>query len=148
MRPAPSLAMSKPGVCVYASLICLAVHVVCAAPAKAEPETLTPMPPSLITPDSVDSRIGTLKFKDGAPDAETVQKIYDNLDFTHAFDAFVNTFQGVNAGAIREGFLGIGVKDNELLIFSKLMDANSLFLTANADTVYFLGSIDLSNGPM
>ena len=27
---------------------------------------------------------------------------------------------------------------------SKLMDASSLFLTANADTVYFLGCIDLS----
>jgi hypothetical protein len=51
----------------------------------------------------------------------------------------VNTFQGVNAEAIRKGFLGIGVKDNELLIFSKLMDASSLFLTANADTVLFRG---------
>ena len=28
------------------------------------------------------------------------------------------------------------------------MDAKSLFLTANADTVYFLGFIDLSKGPM
>ncbi len=38
--------------------------------------------------------------------------------------------------------------DNELLIFSKLMDASSLFLTANADTIYFVGFIDLSHGPM
>jgi hypothetical protein len=30
----------------------------------------------------------------------------------------------------------------------QLMDAKSLFLTANADTVYFLGFIDLSKGPM
>ena len=35
-----------------------------------------------------------------------------------------------------------------MLIFSGLMDSNSLFLTANADTVYFLGNIDLSKGPM
>ena len=34
------------------------------------------------------------------------------------------------------------------LIFSGLMDANSLFLTANADTVYFLANVDLSKGPM
>jgi hypothetical protein len=41
------------------------------------------------------------------------------------------------------------VKDNEgVLIFSGLMDAQSLFLTANADTVYFIGNIDLSKGPM
>jgi hypothetical protein len=40
------------------------------------------------------------------------------------------------------------VKDNEVLIFSELMDAKSLFLTANADTIYFLGVLDLSKGPM
>ena len=66
----------------------------------------------------------------------------------HAFEAFVNTMQGVNAAAIRKGFLDIGVKDNEVLVFSELMDAKSLFLTANADTVYFIGIIDLSKGPM
>ncbi|MBW6399378.1 DUF1254 domain-containing protein [Roseomonas sp. HJA6] len=62
--------------------------------------------------------------------------------------AFVNTFLGVNARAIRHGFRDIGVKDNKILIFSELMDAKSLFLTANADTVYCVGMIDLSNGPM
>jgi hypothetical protein len=111
-------------------------------------QTSAEVPSSLVTPDKVETRLGTLEFQNGAPSAETVTKIYDNLDFTHAFDALVNTYQGVNMAAIRKGFLSIGVKDNELLIFSKLMDASSLFLTANADTVYFLGCIDLSNGPM
>ena len=40
------------------------------------------------------------------------------------------------------------MKDNEILVFSELMDAKSLFLTANADTVYFVGFIDLTKGPM
>ena len=44
--------------------------------------------------------------------------------------------------------LDIGVKDNEIVVFSELMDAKSLFLTANADTVYFFGFIDLTKGPM
>jgi len=103
---------------------------------------------SISTPDKVESRFGTLVFKDGMPSTETAGKVYDNLDFTHAFEAFVNTFQGVNAGAIHKGFLDAGFKDNEIVIFSKLMDAKSLFLTANADTVYFVGMIDLSKGPM
>lgn len=72
------------------------------------------------------------------PSKDTVAKVYDNLDFTHAFEAFVNTMHGVSVAAVRKGFLDIGVKDNEVLVFSKLMDAKSLFLTANADTVYFL----------
>ena len=56
--------------------------------------------------------------------------------------------QGVNAAALRKGFLDLGVKDNEILVFSRLMDAKSLFLTANADTVYFVGILDLTKGPM
>ncbi len=108
----------------------------------------TQAPRSIVTPDRVESSLGTLAFTDGVPDAATAEKLYENLDRARAFDAFVNTFQGVNARAIHRGFLDIGVKDNEILIFSELMDAKSLFLTANADTVYFVGMIDLSNGPM
>lgn len=29
--------------------------------------------------------------------------------------------------------------DNELIIFSELMGSESIFVTANADTVYFVG---------
>ena len=44
--------------------------------------------------------------------------------------------------AIVKGFESIGAKPGDVVIFSDLMDANSLFLTANADTVYYLsGSI-------
>ena len=35
-----------------------------------------------------------------------------------------------------------------MLIFSELMDSSSRFLTANADTVYYISFIDLSDGPM
>src|SRR5262245_62124943 len=105
-------------------------------------------PQSIITPDKVDSQIGTLNFKDGAPSTETVDKVYDNLDFTHAYETFVNTMQGVSIESIREGLRTIGVKDNEVIVFSELMDAKSLFLTANADTVYAVGVLDLTKGPM
>lgn len=113
----------------------------------AEAQTAAAISPSISTAAQVDSRIGTLEFRDGAPSQATLDKVYDNLDYTHAFEAFVNTMQGVNAAAIRKGFLDIGVKDNEILVFSRLMDAKSLFLTANADTVYFIGILDLTKGP-
>ena len=104
-------------------------------------------PPSLTTPATVSTRLGTLDFKDGMPSPETAAKVYEHIDATHAYEAFVNTLQGANFEAIRRGFLAAGVKDNEILVFSKLMDAKSLFLTANADTVYFVGTLDLSKGP-
>lgn len=107
-----------------------------------------PISSAISTPGHADSAIGELVFKDGAPSAATLDSVYENLDFTHAFNAFVNTFQGANMAAIRQGLLSIGVKDNEILVFSKLMNAKSLFLTANADTVYFVGFLDLRKGPM
>jgi hypothetical protein len=127
----------------------IAVAVILAAlPITLLAQTESKTPPGITTPDRVQTQIGTLEFKDGAPTAATVDKVYDNLDRTHAFEAFVNTFQGVNMAAIREANDTIGVKDNEIIVFSELMDAKSLFLTANADTVYFIGFIDLSKGPM
>jgi hypothetical protein len=117
--------------------------------AHAQPASLTEEQMRAIsTPDKVDTRIGELDFRDGAPSAETVAKIYDHVDFSHAFDAFMNTLQGASINAAHKGFLSVGVKDNEILVFSKLMDAKSLFLTANADTIYFVGFIDLTKGPM
>ena len=38
--------------------------------------------------------------------------------------------------------------DGDVLICSELMDSRSLFLTANADTVYFCAFFDLSGGPL
>jgi hypothetical protein len=111
-------------------------------------QATTEIPSILITPDKVESRIGTLEFKDGVPSAETAEKVYDNLDFTYAYRAFMDNMRGVSIHALRKGMQSIGVKDNEVLVFSELMDAKSLFLTANADTIYVMGSLDLTNGPM
>jgi hypothetical protein len=61
---------------------------------------------------------------------------------------FADTLQGVSIYAVRKGLRDVGVKDNEVLIFSELMDAKSLFLTANCDTVYLIGGFDLSKGPL
>jgi len=52
------------------------------------------------------------------PSKGTLEKVYDHVDFTYAYDAFVNTMQGVSLVAARRGFLDAGVKDHEILIFS------------------------------
>ena len=35
-----------------------------------------------------------------------------------------------------------------MVVFSELMDAKSLFLTANDDTIHIIGGLDLTKGPM
>jgi hypothetical protein len=103
---------------------------------------------SLSTPDRVDSRLGPFDYVDGFPSRETSERVYDHLDFVHALNVFLNGFAGASTYALRQGFVEAGAKDNQILMFSELMDSMSLFLTANADTVYFIGIIDLSSGPM
>ncbi|MGO6845863.1 DUF1254 domain-containing protein [Rhizobium ruizarguesonis] len=111
-------------------------------------ETAGKIPPILVTPDKVESRIGTLEFKDGAPSQKTVDKVYDTLDFTRALDAFLNSYGGASAYAIRKGLLSIGAEDNTVTLYPELMDSKSLFLTANADTVYYFSIVDLTKGPI
>jgi hypothetical protein len=111
-------------------------------------QTAPAIPPSLVTPDRVESRLGVLEFKDGVPNKTTADKVFDNLDFTFAYRVFMDNLRGVSIHALRKGMQSIGVKDNEVLVFSELMDAKSLFLTANADTIYVMGSLDLTKGPV
>ncbi len=112
--------------------------------AEVSPETLK----SLSAPDKIETSIGTLEFKDGVPSDATAAKVYDTLAFTRALNAYNNSFRGASAYAIAEGLNSAGAADNTVVIFSELMDANSLFLTANADTVYYMAVIDLTKGPI
>lgn len=111
-------------------------------------EAVAQIPQSITTPDKVETPIGTLEFKDGVPNAESAEKLFEAIDFTYAYRAFMDNMRGVSIYAIRKGLKDVGVKDGEVLLFSELMDANSLFLTANCDTIYAMGSLDLTKGPM
>jgi len=110
--------------------------------------TKTPVPAAITTPSKVEAGIGNLEFTDGYPKGETAEKLRDHLDYLHGVETFMNTIQGVSVYAIRKGFQDAGIADGDVLIFSGLMDSRSLFLTANADTVYFWSFHDLSQGPL
>lgn len=108
----------------------------------------TPVPSEVTTPSRVEASIGALEFTDGYPTSETAAKLRDHLDYLHGVDTFMNTIQGVSVFAIRKGFQDAGIADGDVAIFSGLMDSRSLFLTANADTVYFWSFHDLTQGPL
>ncbi len=103
---------------------------------------------SIGLPAEIETRLGTLESVDGAPTSETAEKLYDHLDFVHGLNVYLDGFAGASTYAIRKGFHDIGVEDNQILIFSELMGSESVFLTANADTVYYLGCVDLTGGPI
>ncbi|MHC4882833.1 MAG: DUF1254 domain-containing protein [Planctomycetota bacterium] len=104
---------------------------------------------SIMTPDTVETSIGTLKFLDGAPYPETAEKVYDYLDTMRACDAFMKGMPGASVLGLIEGAHAIGaVEAHEVMIFDKLMDTESLFLTGNSSTVYCIPDLDLKrDGP-
>jgi hypothetical protein len=116
-----------------------------AAPAKYSPN----VPAKITTPDTVETRIGTLRFRDGTPDSATVQLAYDQLDFGRGVDAFLTGMSATSVHALCRGFEEAGIKLNQGIGISEdLLDARSLFLTANTTTVYVVLCVDLKGGPM
>jgi hypothetical protein len=118
-----------------------------ASPAFAQ-QYKTDVPPAIATPNSVETRLGTLKFTDGFPDDATVQKVYDNLDFQRGVQAFLTAMPGASLSAMRKGIRSFGPDNQTILIFEDLLDSRSLFLTPNSENIYTLAWINLKNGPV
>ena len=114
----------------------------------AAPRMATPIPPQITTPDTVETRIGRLKFFDGFPDSLTVIGAYDNLDFIRGVQVFLNAMPGASLYAMREGLRSVGLNNSTVGITETLMDSRTLFLTPNTETVYLTGWLDLKNGPL
>ena len=101
-----------------------AAALACAVPALPQLATAqTAIPPSVSTPNKVDSRIGPLEFRDGVPTKATADKLFETVDFSYAYRAFMDNMRGVSIYSLAKGMRDIGVKDNEVLVFSNLMDA-------------------------
>jgi len=110
----------------------------------------TEIPEGILTPDQVETSLGTLKFFDGAPLPETAELVYDNLDRMRGVDVFLKCMP---AASVRQLMLGpeeLGADDYyKVPIFDKLMDSKSLFLTGNTSTLYVLPSLNMKvTGPM
>ena len=108
----------------------------------------TPMPPGIASPDKVETRLGTLNFTDGFPDKSTLEKLYDNLDFQRAVQAYLLAIPAVSQAANRNAIRTLGPVNTIVPIFEQLLDSRSIFLTANDNTVYSWTWLDLSKGPM
>ncbi|MEM9059298.1 MAG: DUF1254 domain-containing protein [Pseudomonadota bacterium] len=104
---------------------------------------------AISTPDKVETSIGTLEFIDGAPLPETSEKVYDYLDTMRGVDSFLKGIPAASVFMLIEGAHSIGaVEAHQVMIFDKLMNSKSLFLTGNSTTMYVVPDLDLErDGP-
>ena len=118
--------------------------------AQVPPGYNTPIPPEILTPDSVETdQLGTLTFFDGMPTAATVTAVYDNLDRMRGTEVFLDMVPLASIEAMRRAMQAVGIDQaNKILLYEQLMDSKSLFLTGNTDTIYAIGLLDLErDGP-
>ena len=146
MKPKKSL----PNLFMFAALALFAAGLLApTAFAEPTPGYNTKIPESIMTPDKVETRIGTLKFFDGIPTKKTAELLYDHLDFIRGVETFLNGMPATSLEAMRLGLAALGARNsNQVVIFDQLMDSNPLFLTGNTSTVYCVPFLDLKkDGP-
>jgi hypothetical protein len=68
----------------------------------------TPFAPGVAVPDKLESSIGTLNLNYGYPTAETVEKIYDNLDRFRALQAYLLAIPIVHQASMRDSIHHLG----------------------------------------
>lgn len=104
---------------------------------------------SISIPDKVETTIGTLDFFDGVPSDPTIDKLYDNLDRSRALGVYLDNVAGVSIQSVLDGLAKAGADaPNKIALFEKLMDSQSLVLTANTSTLYAYAGTDLAkDGP-
>jgi hypothetical protein len=108
--------------------------------------TAPPSPPAVI--DS--AFVGELRTSNEYPTAATIEKVYDQLDFQRACQAFLRNITASSMYAVREGLrrdLGADTPQHYVL-WDGPFNARSVLLTPNSETVYGLGFLALdADGP-
>jgi len=115
-------------------------------PADPQLKYSTSIPPGVLSPDKVETRFGSLNFFDGYPDRASVDKLYDNLDFQRAVQAYLLAIPAVSQAANRNAITSLGPVNTVVPVFH--MDSRSIFLTANDNTLYSWTWLDLTKGPL
>ncbi|MDU3043689.1 DUF1254 domain-containing protein, partial [Bradyrhizobium sp.] len=118
------------------------------APAVPNLKYSTSMPSGVAIPDSVDTRLGRLNFFGGFPDQASVDRLYDNLDFQRAVQAYLLALPVVNQVGNRDGILAVGPANTTVPIWETMVDARTVELTANNNTPYTWFWLDLRGGPL
>jgi|GEM_PF-3896384 hypothetical protein len=83
------------------ALVCTLAAATAEAQTAPKMEMTTDIPPGIVSPDKVETRLGTLNFIDGFPDDASVAKLFDNLDFQRAVQAYLFALPPVSMASLR-----------------------------------------------
>ena len=90
-------------------------------------------------PNKVKTHIGELTFDHGIPTEETSEKLYYQMDYHRAVQAYLWSLPIVGQAQWRQSYLDLyKMKPNQMVYLTQFND-RSLILTANESTPYLMG---------
>ena len=99
-----------------------------------ETRITAPEPPPAVATSEF---IGELHFENEYPTDETVEKLFDQLDFQMGCQVFLRNVMGASMYSFREGMrrdLGV-TSASQMVLWEEQFDAKSILLTPNSETV-------------
>ena len=96
------------------------------------------------------SRIGALEYEAHYPTQATAEKLYDEMDFQRATQAYLWAFPLVSSAAIRRGlFNDLGLANYDIVLYENYLDTKSIWFTGNNTTIYGAALFDMAaDGPV
>ena len=99
--------------------------------------------------ETLKTRFGDFEFKDGYPVGDAAQRSLDLQKLNRAVEVYTTQLMPVSEIGLREGLRVFGARTpQQVVIWEQLMDARTVLLTANTETVYALAHLNLkADGP-
>jgi hypothetical protein len=99
--------------------------------------------------ETLETRYGTFQFKNGYPAGDASTRLLDMQKLNRAIEVYTTQMMRVSEIGLREGLREFGARTpQQIVVWENLMDAKTVLLTANTETVYALGHLDVkTDGP-
>lgn len=95
------------------------------------------------------TRAGDFEFVNGYPTEDSTRRLRAVQLFNRAAEVYLTQLMPVSEMALRQGLRAFGaIKPTQVVVWEQLMDAKTLLLTANTETVYAISHLALKDdGP-
>jgi hypothetical protein len=99
-------------------------------------------------PQTIETRVGKLHFKNNYPTAETAAKLKDELLFQAAVQLYLWSLPIMDVVAVRDCHHAAGVSNTGVPIFESYLSPKTVVPTGNQETIYAYGVVTLGDEPM
>jgi hypothetical protein len=109
----------------------------------------TSEPHGWLNTETLETRYGNFEFKNGYPVGDAASRLLEMQTLNRAIEVYTTQMMRVSEIGLREGLRAFGATTPQhVVVWENFMDAKTVLLTANTETVYAFAHLNLrSDGP-